>query len=266
MFLFQCFLKKKKMTVYSNKNQLEDIATYLSAYMRIPYFQDDTIPGKVMEKIFSLVHSAEQLVTYDYVDVCRRNDVGWQVKSTKSSTPLTWKRAKIPESERMIRESEKSAEARQRLGDAIIDFCNKHAYESLVRYQLKEIGYSRLIMHDDGSAVYFEKLISTNDCPDIFNKENYIWNWSFPKKTSKKEQLTALHGTDLKTGKKAFAWHGKGENQLHFSGESDWWPDVEIPSKIGQINFSEDCHAMAFMLPSDKVSWSDLVEFLEISS
>lgn len=254
------------MTVYSTREQLKTIATYLSAYMRIPYFQDDTIPGKVMEKIVSLVHSAEQLTTYDYVDVCRRNDVGWQVKSTKASTPLTWKRAKIPSSDEMIRASERNADARQKLGDAIIDFCNNHARESLQIYNLREIGYSRLIMHDDGTAVYFERLISTRDSPCIFDKKSYEWHWSVPKNGLKKEQLQALHGTDIITKRKAFAWHGRGENQLHFSGEMDWWPEVERPSTAGQINFSEDCHAMAFMLPSDKVSWNDLVKFLDKAS
>lgn len=252
------------MTVYSTKKQLEDIVTYLSAYMRIPYFQDDAIPGQVMEKIISLVHKpAIQLKTYDYVDVYLPHDVGWQVKSTKDSTPITWKRAKIAASNEMIAASEKSPEDRQRLGDAIIDFCNNHARESLLKYDLKEIGYSRLIMYDDGTAVYFERLISTADNYEIFDKDNYEWHWSDPKKVTKKEQLQALHGIDKTTGKKAFAWHGRGENQLHFSGESDWWPIVAKPQIIGQINFSEDCHAMAFKLPSDKISWENLVVFLD---
>jgi len=47
------------MSVYSTKEELESIARYLTAYMRIPFFQDDTIPGKIMEKIISIVHNAE---------------------------------------------------------------------------------------------------------------------------------------------------------------------------------------------------------------
>ncbi|MDR2685210.1 MAG: hypothetical protein LBB23_00355 [Rickettsiales bacterium] len=35
--------------------------------------------------------------------------------------------------------------------------------------------------------------------------------------------MQALHGTDTKTGKKVWAWHGLGEDQLHFCGEKDWW-------------------------------------------
>lgn len=94
------------MTIYSTKDELAKIAHYLTAYMRIPYFQDDTIPGKVMEKIISLVRGGEQLATYDYVDVCISGKVGWQVKSTKNDTPLTWKRAKIANSEALIKEPE----------------------------------------------------------------------------------------------------------------------------------------------------------------
>ncbi len=225
------------MTIYSTKEQLEKIAGYLTAYMKIPYFQDDTIPGKVMEKIISLVHSGEQLATYDYVDVCKRGDVGWQV-------------------------SETSDEARQKLGNAIIDFCNQHAHESLALYNLDEIGYARLIMFDDGTAIYFERLISTKASPDIFNKDDFTWEWSTPKEALKKEQLPALHGTNVHTKKKAFAWHGRGENQLHFSGEKDWWPVIEWPNEVGVLNFSEDNHAMAFKLSSDKLAWDDLVGFL----
>lgn len=254
------------MTIYSTKAQLEKIAHYLTAYMRIPYFQDDTIPGKVMEKIISLVHSAEQLTTYDYVDVCKAGDVGWQVKSTKDNTPLTWKRAKIANSELLINESEKGEPGLKRLGDAIIDFCNSHADESLRLYNLKEIGYSRLIMFEDCTAIYFERLISTKQKPEIFNRDDYSWHWSTPKNTTKKEQLPALHGTNLRTNRKAFAWHGKGENQLHFSGEKDWWPDLIRPTRNGEINYSADGHAMAFKLPSNKVSWDALTDFLNKES
>ena len=119
------------MTIYSTKEQLTKIAYYLTAYMRIPYFQDDTIPGKVMEKIISLVHGGEQLATYDYVDVCINGKVGWQVKSTKDKTPLTWKRAKIANSTALIKESKNGKAKLKILGDTIIDFCNNHADKSI---------------------------------------------------------------------------------------------------------------------------------------
>lgn len=254
------------MTIYSTKEQLKKIAYYLTAYMRIPFFQDDTIPGKVMEKIISLVHGGEQLGTYDYVDVCIKNKVGWQVKSTKGDTPVTWKRAKIANAEQLIRQSETSEAGCQKLGDAIIDFCNGHAVESIKHYNLSKIGYSRLIMLPNNVAIYFERELCTAKKPSIFEKTDYAWRWSIQKQVKKKEQLRALHGVNNKTGKKSFAWHGRGENQLHFNGEGDWWPKINIPNKVGQIEFSKDGHAMAFKLPSAKVSWDNLVSFLNKSS
>lgn len=250
------------MTVYSTREQLMKIAHYLTAYMQIPYFQDDTIPGKVMEKIISLVRDGEQLTTYDYVDVCIKGKVGWQVKSTKSSTPLTWKRAKIAHSSALIIESETGADGLKKLGDAIIDFCNSHAAHSINFYNLEEIGYARLIVFDDNTAIYFERLISTKSKADIFNKDDYIWRWSNQKITVKKEQLPALHGIHKETGRKAFAWHGRGENQLHFSGEKDWWPEIIKPTKVGEVTYSADGHAIAFKLPSEKVSWDSMTLFL----
>lgn len=250
------------MTIYSTKTQLTQIVHYLTAYMRIPYFQDDTIPGKVMEKIISRVHGGEQLSTYDYVDVCINGKVGWQVKSTKDDTPLTWKRAKIANSGQLIKASENDAESLKKLGDAIIDFCNSHASESIDHYALNEIGYSRLIMFSDNSAIYFERLVCTKETPVIFDRNDYVWHWSTPKQTTKKEQLPALHGIHKKTQKKAFAWHGRGENQLHFSGEKEWWPEITMPTKVGEINYSTDSHAIAFKLPTEKVSWDELTSFL----
>jgi hypothetical protein len=250
------------MTVYSSKEKLEKIAHYLIAYMKIPYFQDDTIPGKIMEKIIAMVHSAKQLTTYDYVDVVIEGKTGWQVKSTKFASPLTWKRVKLANQVALIKSSENSEKGCQALGDAIIDFCNAHAQESFDKFELEEIGYSRLIMFKDNTAIYFERLLCGKNNPLIFNKEDYTWAWSIQKNTAKKEQLTALHGTYIKTNEKAFAWHGRGENQLHFSGEGDWWPEVKMPSKIGEINFSDDGHAIAFKLSADKVNWDKLTEFL----
>lgn len=252
-------------SIYSSKKQLLEIIDYLTAYMRIPYFQDDTVPGKVMEKIVSLVHSSNQLSNYDYVDVCTPNSLGWQVKSTKDTTPLTWKRAKIANATQLIKDSQKSKAGLQDLGNAIIDFCNEHAHHSINKYNLNEIGYSRLIMFEDLSAIYFERLIATRKKPDIFEKSAYTWSWSTQKNTVAKEQLPALHGTD-QTGKKIFAWHGLGENQLHFSGEKNWWPKVKKATKKGEVNFSADGHAVSFVLPESKVSWSDLVDFLNASS
>lgn len=253
-------------SVYSTKNQMKEIAHYLTAYMKIPFFQDDTIPGKIMEKIISLVRGGRQLGTYDYVDVCINGDVGWSVKSTKEATPLTWKRAKIPNSSALILASEKSAEACQNLGDAIVDFCNTHIAESMEIYNLKTIGYARLVMLKNNCAIYFERELRTQSNDQVFKKNDFTWKWSKQKLGNKKEQLSALHGINKTTNEKVFAWHGRGENQLHFSGEKEWWPAVVMPAKLGEVAFSSDGHAMAFILPDAKVSWDELVVFLNKSS
>lgn len=72
--------------------------------------------------IIASVHQAEVLGTYDFVDVVDHSQkIGWQVKSTKKSTPVTWKRAKIPERENLIKESMSSMQGCQKLGNAMYE-------------------------------------------------------------------------------------------------------------------------------------------------
>jgi len=222
-----------KSRIFSDAKQLQQIAKILSAYMRLP-FSGDSIPGALMEYVLAFVRGGEVLRTYDFVDVVdRKGKVGWQVKSTKDSTPVTWKRAKIPNAAKLIAGSRQSPEGIQTLGDQIITFCNEHAKHSLDAYGLDEIGYSRLILTGK-SVVYFERELCSRDNPRVFKAEDFAWRWSDPKVTKKKEQLSALHGKHTPTGKKWFAWHGLGENQLHFSGESEWWL---LPSDERRVEF-----------------------------
>lgn len=239
--------------VFSSPKQLDRIRTVLSKYASLP-FSTDTIPGAVMEAVLANVRGGEVLRTYDFVDVIRKEDrVGWQVKSTKAATPVTWKRAKIPNAEKLIAQSKNSDKDLQSLGNAIIDFCNQHALASLNDYDLDEIGYARLILHDDGKVTYFERCLCTRKNPRVFNAEEFLWRWSTPKKTTKKEQLQALHGIHRQSKKKWWAWHGLGENQLHFSGEGEWWPSPNDP------------HIATFRFPSadERVSLEALIAFLE---
>jgi len=115
----------------------EKIGRLLNSFIKLP-FVSDAVPGRIMEEIIANVYSARILNTYDYVDVVVDNSHGWQVKSTKDSTPLTWKRAKIEGKQGLIDESVKSTDGAAALGKAIIDFCNQHAIESLDRYKLKK--------------------------------------------------------------------------------------------------------------------------------
>jgi hypothetical protein len=210
--------------IYSTQAELKLIADTLKGYLKLP-FTTDTVPGALMEAIIANVRNAEVLRTYDFIDVVdKANRIGWQVKSTKESTPLTWKRAKIRNAQKLIEESRKSEAGLQALGDAIIAFCNEHALESLEKYDLVAIGYARLVVRANGTMTYFERLLCTREQPTVFNPNEFKWKWAIPKNTKGKEQLPALHGTNIKTGKKAFAWHGLGENQLHYSGEKAWWP------------------------------------------
>lgn len=242
--------------IFSSRKELNTITRILKNYARLP-FSSINIPGAVMEGVLGHVRKAEVLRTYDFIDVLsRREAIGWQIKSTLAGTPVTWKRAKIPQSAKLIAGSEKSKKGQQVLGNAIIDYCNRHARESLEKYQLEQIGYARLVVHENGEAQYFERLLCTRDKPDVFDAEDFVWEWSTPKITTKKEQLSALHGRHRTSGKKWFAWHGRGENQLHFSGEHTWWPSA-----------AEANHAITFKLPSDfeRVSLEGFIDLLAAS-
>jgi hypothetical protein len=239
-----------KSKIFSSKNELDLIARILEKYLRLP-FTGETIPGSIMEHVLAHVRNGEVLNTYDFVDVIRKEDnIGWQVKSTKASTPVTWKRAKIPNASDLVKESKKSAKGLQKLGNAIIEFCNEHAKKSIEIYNLDEIGYARLIVHEDGKVAYFEKVLCTKSAPHIFSASEFEWHWSTPKKTQKKEQLQALHGIHRTSKRKWFAWHGLGENQLHFSGEGNWWPK--------RFNISFDIPKV-----DKKLSMADFLEFIK---
>lgn len=240
----------------STPTQLQDIAKILTDYLKLP-FSTNTIPGKLMEAVLATVRDATVLDTYDFVDVIKSDSkIGWQVKSTKSTTPLTWKRAKIANAKALIEASHVSEEGLQALGDAIIDFCNAHILESLHKYNLDEIGYARLMVFASGQIAYYERVLVTANQPILFNKADYTWKWSNQKNTTKKEQLPALHGFDKTHDIKAFAWHGKGENQLHFTGEKLWHPDFSL--RQGE-------HHIVFDFPgdNDKISLERLAELLK---
>lgn len=240
------------MGIFSSKKELSAIETILFNYLRLP-FSGQTIPGSIMEAVLGKVRNGKVLNTYDFVDVVSDDGkCGWQVKSTKSKTPVTWKRAKIPNADALVEKSLRNEKGLQELGDAIINFCNSHAQESMKHYGLTEIGYARLIMGDKGEIAYFERLLCSKDKPNIFNPADFTWRWSTPKKTVKKEQLSALHGKNIKTNEKWWAWHGLGENQLHFSGEKAWWPDKKSAQTI----------AFAFPSEGKKLSLDALVDFL----
>ncbi len=234
----------------SRPEQLERIALSLLGYLRLP-FASDSIPGAFVEAVIASVRGGRVLRTYDFVDVVdERNRIGWQVKSTKEATPVTWKRAKIPNAPQLISASRESEEGLQALGDAIIDFCNEHARASVNLYGLDAIGYTRVIVTRT-QVIYFERELISNRHSDLFNRADFRWQWSVEKNARKKEQLQALHGINVHTNDKWFAWHGLGENQLHFSKERVWWPEPTSPNIVVRPLPTEDAKLTFDVL----VSW-----------
>jgi hypothetical protein len=239
-------------TNLSTKSQIDALTNIIHQYLRLP-LSDNTIPGSFLEGVLAHVRKGERLNTYDFVDVISRKEkIGWQVKSTKDSTPVTWKRAKIPNSLALIEASKRSQQGLQNLGNAIINFCNEHAEQSIKDYKLDSIYYSRLVVFEDGRIKYIERKLCDKKDTNIFKKEDYKWHWSEPKKTVKKELLPALHGYNKHTEQKAWAWHGLGENQLHFTGEKIWWNDKD--SLIVDFNYPDE---------SEKLSLESLIKILE---
>lgn len=240
--------------VFSTPEEMRALTRVLSSYLRLPVAENE-IPGAILESVLGHVRQADRLKNYDYVDVVDpRNRIGWSIKSTRQSTPLTWKRAKLPGKDMLIGASETSTEGCQALGNAIIGFCNDHVAQSIAKYHLRQVGFARLILRDDGSALYYEKLIATDSSPRVFEPDDFTWHWSAQKAGKGKEQLSALHGYH-KNGDKWWAWHGRGENQLHFSGERHWWPG------------DADAHSAAFKLPSreQRLSFDDLARLIPLT-
>lgn len=244
----------KSSPVYSSATQLKTMAESIQSYLRLP-LSPKTIPGALLEALIAHVRGGKVLDTYDFVDVvCEDQRVGWQIKSTKEDTPVTWKRAKIPNKEELVKASHLSPAGRQALGDAVIAFCNEHAEHSFRAYRyLDVIGFSRLIVEPSGrAATYYERVLCTRNAPAVFDPKLFSWQWTEPKKAAVKEQKSALHGIHKPTGKKWFAAHLLGENQLHFSGESTWWPKPGDP------------HSITFHLPDvrQRISLDELRQLL----
>lgn len=214
------------MTRKITYQQIETLKKHFKALLAMPW-ASETLSGRMVEEIVSATYGGRVLPNYDYVDVLGETGdrKAWQVKATKSSTPITWKRAKIPNKTKLINASHSDHVGLQRLGDAIITFCNNNITASIKKYKLEEIIYARAIFFVNGDVRYFERVLATANIEKIFEPSDYYWRWSKQKQNTKKEQLPALHGFRRSDDKKIWAWHGNGENQLHFSAENEWWQD-----------------------------------------
>lgn len=233
------------------ETDLSEIAKALAKIYRLP-FAGESIPGGFAEAIIAEHYGGKVLSSRDFVDViCESTRIGWQVKSIKASTTVTWKRAKIESSADLIRESdEKGGPYTQNLGRKVIEACNNHATESLEEYGLSEIRYARIISCP-GRFTYLERVLVDEQHPTLFDPDDFEWEWSELERRSAKEQLSALHGRHREHNEKWFAWHGRGENQLHFLGDRWWWPNVD-PS------------AQCVTLPKSGTpkTWNDLIDWL----
>ena len=217
----------------------------VQSILRLPFYE--SLPGAALEQILAHVYGGRTTGTYDFVDVVNdETRIGWQVKSTRHSTPVTWKRAKLPDKESLINESRVPSGA-QVLGDAIIRFCNHAAKDSVEKYQLKSLKYARLIDYMDGRLTYFERKLPISG--NVFNPRDFTWSWS-PQRTASKEQLSAFHGFHVNSGRAWFAWHGRGENQLHFKGERHWWPTEKSSNRRD------------FSRSGDRLSVTDLADLI----
>lgn len=232
-----------------SQDTVAKIGDELACYSRLP-FATESIPGGFAEAIIAEHYGGDVLRTYDFVDViCESTGVGWQVKSTKATTTVTWKRAKIEGSAALIQQSDWTGDT-STLGEKILEACNAHAEASLDEYGLSEIRYARIVS-SPGRFTYFERVLVDRINRALFDSRDFTWAWSTPKRTRAKEQLAALqgfHGDD-----KWFAWHGRGENQLHFPGDKFWWPNC-------------DGDAVAVTLPKYEVqrTWPELIDWLKI--
>lgn len=237
--------------ILSSKDEMKLVGKVILSYLRLP-FSPDSIPGSIMEHVLGHVRDAEVLNTYDFVDVIDQNhNIGWQVKSRKATTPVTWKRAKISNRESLILESESSSEGLDNLGAAIMGVCNDHLTDSISKYDLNRVGYIDLVLHSD-KIEYIECEIPKKNLKELFKPSDFKWNWSEERKRGKKDQLPALHGFHVDTGERWWSWHGRGENQLHFVGEKHWLSSMEVQKR-------------EFALPSesDRISIESLLELLD---
>ena len=204
------------------------IVSHIQAYSRLPFYRN-SVPGDVLESIIAEAYNGSSSGSYSFVDVIA-GQRGYQVKCALSTTPVTWKRVKLPNKNKLLENS-----SPQQLGDMVIDFCNANVQAGFDKHpEMQEIIYSRLVhFKKDNEAAYFERPLCTRANPVLFNKQDYIWSWNtFTCQTS-----AALVGTDLK-GTKVFSWYGQGENQLHFHGEALWHPASYDKFKMSPTSIS----------------------------
>lgn len=205
---------------------LDDLGRYIKAYQSLPFF-DGSVPGKILETLVAFAFQGRVLNTLDFVDVVS-GKVGWQVKSIKAGSDVTWKRVTIANPEFLL---ELSYEEPAFLGRYLIDICNDHIFDSFVKYGLEDIRYIKAEIHPS-NVVLVEKSIVTNDSIVAFDHDDFYWHWTEPKHRNNKELLPSFSGFHKETNSKWFSWNGLGDNQFRFTYEKVWAMEGAVSKSI----------------------------------
>jgi len=198
-------------TWFSTPTQLENIVTGVKRYYTSPYALE-FISGKVFEIIVADAHNTKPTNTQDFADVIC-GDYAVQCKAGRDNKDMIWKRISLPDE--LVRESLHSDSISNDLGKLLLDRVNARASDSLAKYNVTKLAYSRLITHKNKLFTYFEKSLNN----PIFDRDMFQWKWSTPQKRKDKPALHGFWRSVL-----VFSWQGLSGEQFRFNAEHLWWP------------------------------------------
>lgn len=280
----------------SSVEKREKLLKIIEVSQLLPYiFRSSSISGSLVERSLAHVLGGTAPTSKNFVDVLSSDGkIGYQVKSTNSSSILTWMRARLDEKNELIINSRKKDKTEAEkglhdLGREIINKANAKIEDSFNAYpKLELLVYSRFIYEMQQYALYFEAPIMAKGDSSVFNPDNFKWFWeeiddvlaeknddelggdqatllSIPIKNKKKTKegkkrkpKKSLQGLYLPTGTIWWAWHGDtSDNQLHFRGESEWLQLI-----YDKYETVRDSYTSTINLTGDSVDFNELEEFL----
>ena len=257
------------MDSFSTPEQLERIKQTLCSYHMLP-FSGTRIPGDVLEGVLAHVRGGDLLGKYDFVDVLQRSEgVGWQVKSTRHRSPLTWMRADFRRRSELVAEADaerdegRKRELVQALGDSVIEYANASIRDSFTKYGLQQVMFCHLVLMPENRAMYYEKLLAVEGEEELFRATDFMLSWREPRPgranrnadpddPGAAEQLPSLRGRHVPTDQDWFAWYGRKGGQLHFLLEEKiWWPP------------ESGAHRIDFDLPAERFKMDEAMDMLD---
>ena len=237
------------MGIYSSKEELEKIANAIIKYFNAP-FSRENVPGPVLEEIIEECKGWPALGGIDFVDNLSPNgNCGVQCKSGSTRRwsleknkwlfrQRPWGRITIPLSKRiLIDESYINPILLQELGDSVIDTFNDKIKFSIEKYNLDEIGYIGLVFNPNSTFQYYERSICLRNNPILFDKKDFRWEWSIPKKET---DSPVLKGINIKTNQVWVRWKAHGDTQLDFMGAEFWVTDDSLRLTFTAKNDGKD--------------------------